>query len=115
MRPNRIADGRLSQPSIQRWFDVSAFSVPAQYTYGNAGRNILEGPGIRSWNCGLLKNFNAGKLREGAALQFRAEFFNFLNTPPFNNPVSNIQSSTAGMILGAGAPRQVQLALKATF
>jgi outer membrane receptor protein involved in Fe transport len=115
LRPDRIADGRLSERSIDRWFDVSAFRLPKQYTYGNSGRNILEGPAVHRWDCGLLKNFKIPKLREGTALQFRAEFFNFLNTPPFGTPVSNIQAATAGRILSAGSPRQVQLALKAMF
>jgi hypothetical protein len=49
-RPNRIADGTLpsDQRSIDRWFDESAFKPQAQYTYGNSGRNILFGPGLRN-------------------------------------------------------------------
>jgi hypothetical protein len=48
-------------------------------------------------------------------LQFRGEFFNLTNTPAFGLPVTNIQSTTAGQILSAGEPRDVQLALKLVF
>lgn len=115
MRPDRIADGRLAQPTIERWFDPAAFRIPGQYTYGNSGRNILEGPSTRRWDFGVLKNFPIHLLGEGSTLQFRAEFFNFLNTPPFGTPTANIQSSRVGQILSAGAPRQIQFALKVMF
>ena len=46
-RPNRIGDGALDNPTIDRWFDAAAFVPPADTTgtYGDAGRNILRGPG----------------------------------------------------------------------
>ena len=44
-RPDRISDGTLSNPTINRYFDIDAFVFPARYTYGNSGRNILYGPG----------------------------------------------------------------------
>ena len=44
-RPDRIGDGKLSDPTVDRWFDVTAFATPAPFTYGNSGRNILYGPG----------------------------------------------------------------------
>lgn len=58
-RPNRIKDGSL--PSDDRgpndWFDLSAFSTPAQYVYGNSGRNILRGPGFHNLDVGLERLF----------------------------------------------------------
>jgi len=115
LRPNRIASGRLDKRSIERWFDASAFQVPAQYTYGNSSRNILEGPATRRWDIGILKNFPVHAMGEKAFVQFRAEFFNFLNTPPFGTPTSNIQSAKVAQILSAGSPRQAQMALKLSF
>ncbi len=115
MRPNRIGSGKLSNPSINHWFDVSAFSVPALYTYGDSRRNILTGPPLKNWDFSLLKNFSLNTIRDGAFLQFRAEFFNFTNTPAWGNPVTNIQSPSAGKILSAGTPRQIQFALKLIF
>ena len=114
-RPNRIGDGYLEDRSIAKWFDVSAFAIPDAYTYGNSGRNILDGPGRRLWDIGVYKNFSLHAVRESMRLQFRAEAFNFTNTPAFGNPVANIQAGNAGQILSAGEPRRVQLALKLMF
>lgn len=115
MRPNRIGGGKLDNPTIYRWFDATAFSVPAAYTYGNCGRNILTGPGLRNWDFGLIKNFDLSRLREQLRVQFRAEFFNFTNTPAFDLPAGNIQTATVGRILSAGLPREVQFGLKLMF
>lgn len=116
MRPNQSRNANLGNPTLQHWFDVAAFSVPAPFTYGNAARNTVTGPPLRNWDLGLKKTFALSHLGgDTQHLQLRGEFFNFTNTPPFGNPVSNIQSSRAGQVLGAGDPRTIQVALKLTF
>lgn len=116
MRPNRLGSGILANPTINDWFNVSAFEVPPFYTYGNAGVNIMRGPWTTDWDFGLYKEFSLPKfMGEGAHLEFRSEFFNFTNTPRFFNPVSDIQSPAAGEILSADTPREVQFALKLIF
>lgn len=86
--------------------------MPGQFTFGNSGINILRGPGLVNWDAGLFKNF---RLRERLRLQFRAEFFNATNTAHFGNPTVNIQSPTAGKILSAATPGQIQFAMKLIF
>jgi hypothetical protein len=110
-RPNRIGDGALpaSQRSIDQWFDVSAFTVQPQYTYGNSGHNILFGPGCRNLDLSLSKSF---EISEGKRLQFRAESFNTTNTPAFDQPGATINGLGVGQITGAGDPRRVQFGLK---
>src|SRR5207248_499204 len=83
--PNRIASGELPSGarSIDRWFDASAFVAPPAYVFGNSGRNILYGPGTRQIDLSLFKSF---AFAESRRLEFRAEAFNALNTPQFNNP-----------------------------
>src|SRR5262249_4409268 len=51
-RPNRIADGILprSQRTARRWFDTSAFTIPATGTFGNAARATLRAPGTNNWD-----------------------------------------------------------------
>ena len=119
--PNRIGSGELpsSQRSIDRWFDTSAFVAPPIYMFGNSGRNILSGPGTKQIDLSLFKSF---MLAERRRLEFRAEAFNALNTPQFNNPNVNIGFTGAGRITSAGNPtvfqrtsRQIQLALKLYF
>ena len=119
--PNRIGSGVLpsGERSIGRWFDASAFVAPAQYVFGNSGRNILYGPGTRQVDLSLFKNFAFSEKRR---LEFRAEAFNVSNTPQFNNPSSSIGFAGVARITSAGSPavyqrtsRQVQLALKLYF
>jgi hypothetical protein len=111
-RPDRIGSGKLQNRTLNLDFDPTAFRVPAAYTYGNSARNILYGRGFTNWDFITVRNFH---IREPVVLQFRAEFFNFTNTPAFGAPVTNIQSATVGRILSAGEPRDVQFALKLLF
>jgi hypothetical protein len=112
LRPDRIGRGTVEERTLLRDFDFTAFRVPAAFTFGNSGRNILRGRQIKNWDFVALRNF---PFREQVNLQFRAEFFNFTNTPAFGNPTANIQSATVGRILSAGEPRDVQFALKLSF
>jgi hypothetical protein len=113
-RTNRLRDGNLpsSQRKIERWFDVSAFAPPAPYTFGNAGRNIIDGPGHRNLDFSLLKST---QITETHRLEFRFEVFNFTNTPPLMRPNNNITAPTAGQITSAGPGREIQIALKYAF
>jgi len=112
-RPDRTGDGKLDNPTVDRWFDISAFKTPAQFTYGNSGRNILYGPGRVNFDFSLFKQF---RVTEGLNLQFRTEFFNLFNTPQFDLPNAAIGASSAGTITGVvGTPRQIQFGLKLVF
>jgi hypothetical protein len=112
-RPNRTGVGTLDDPTVDRWFDTSAFATPAQFTYGNSGRNILYGPGRVNFDFSLFKQF---RVKEGLNLQFRTEFFNLFNTPQFDLPNAAIGASNAGTITGiVGTPRQIQFGLKLAF
>ena len=112
-RPDRIGNGEISNPTVERWFDVTAFGTPAQFTYGNSGRNILYGPGRTNFDFSLFKEF---PFTERLKLQFRTEFFNLFNTPQFDLPNAAIGASSAGTITGiVGTPRQIQFGLKLTF
>jgi outer membrane receptor protein involved in Fe transport len=122
-RPDRVGDGSLpvSERTITRWFDTSAFRTPGQFLFGNSGVNILQGPGTTQFDVGLGKSFvfdEAARRR----LEFRSEFFNLFNTPQFNNPASAIGDQQAGRITAAGSKatfqrtsRQIQMALKFYF
>jgi hypothetical protein len=110
--PNRIASGAISNPGPNAWFNTAAF-VPAPYgSFGNSGRNILDGPGLETFNVSILKNTTLG---EHGTLQFRTEFFNILNHTNFALPDNYVGSPTFGQILSAGDPRRVQFALKWLF
>jgi hypothetical protein len=90
-RPDRVADGRLSNPTRALEFDPSAFqrgtcnipSRPDLCHYGNSGVGIIRDLGQRNLDFSLFKNFH---FTESIKLQFRAEAFNAFNTPYFGDP-----------------------------
>jgi TonB dependent receptor-like, beta-barrel len=111
-RPNVVGNPQAGGGSPGRWFNQSAFSFPAPGTFGNASRNILDGPGYQNVNASLVKNT---ALTESINLQFRAEVFNLFNHPNFNLPDNFLGSPTFGQITSARDPRHLQFGLKLLF
>jgi len=111
-RPNVVGNPHLANPSATQWFNTSAFAIPPYGSFGDVGRNTVEGPGTATVDLSLVKNT---VLREGATLQFRAETFNVLNHTNLGLPDNFIGSPTFGQILSAGSPRRLQLGLKLLF
>ena len=93
----------------QYWIDTSCFVAPAPNFFGNAGANILTGPGVNNWDIGLGKVI---PLRETASLELRFEAFNALNHAQFQNPNTVMTDSNFGHITTAGPARQLQMAAK---
>jgi hypothetical protein len=125
-RPNLIGTP-LVTGNIGCWFYVSAnstcrslfpnaqsaYAVPAQYTYGNDGRNTLRSDGLAEWDFSLLKNF---PITESMHLQFRTEVFNFLNQPTFNAPTSLINIGSGGQVSSTlNSNRIIQFGMKLIF
>ena len=80
-----------------KWFDPCAFAIPEPGFLGNAGRNIITGPGLATLDFSLAKNSPLKFLGEGGMLEFRGEFFNILNHANFNNPPSVVFAGTAAV------------------
>jgi len=108
-RPDVVGNPHLSNPSANEWFNTSAFAIPPYGSFGNSGRNTVEGPGMATVDLSLVKNT---VIRERTTVQFRVEGFNVLNHTNFGLPDNFIGSPTFGQILSAGNPRRLQLALK---
>ena len=114
-RPNRIRDGTLSNPTVDRYFDIDAFPFPPRYTFGDSGRNILYGPGTNMINFAVHRNFPLA-LSETSKIEFRFEAFNLFNRPHFGLPVLSIGNRNAGVIGGTAQDnRQLQFSLKLLF
>ena len=118
--PNRVCDGRddslagnLRQDG-GLYFNRSCFQIPLTGFFGNAGRNILSGPGFQNWDIGIQK-FLRIPAREGMQLQFRAEAFNAFNHAEFGNPNGNVASPQYGLVTSARQPRRIQFALRFLF
>jgi len=115
----------------ERYFDPCAFTIQPAGFLGNAGRNILRGPGRATLDFSLAKDTNLGFLGEGGKLEFRAEIFNILNHANFLTPSSSSASPSAVFVGAADvenpianvgritatatASRQIQLALRIVF
>src|SRR4030095_11573188 len=84
-RPNLVSgqDPNDGAQTPQQWFDTAAFATPAQFTYGDAGRNIVIGPGIFTVDASLLRNVRLGGSN---SLQFRLEAFNLFHNPVWGAP-----------------------------
>jgi hypothetical protein len=96
-RPDLVGDWKLSNPTIERWFNADAFRQPALGTLGNSSPGVIVGPGLGNLNFGLFKYFQA---TEKARLQLRMTSTNFFNHPNFGNPNTNVTSVNVGMIGG---------------
>jgi hypothetical protein len=136
-RPNLVAGQNTRCPNYSLpdcQFNPAAFTVPPSGTFGNAGRNILRGPGFAQVDFSIFKNT---KLSENTSLQLRLEIFNLFNATNFADPSGGFQrdpalpdslrpaaffgQSTAtvgnqlGGLLGFGGPRQMQLSVRFNF
>jgi hypothetical protein len=115
LRADRLGSGHLAHPSPSLWFNINDFADPTCICFGNAGKNILVGPGEKSADLSARKIFS---LNERVRLEFRAEFFNAFNHPVFSEPDNNIDDGpgSTGVITSTVIPqRQIQLALKLSF
>src|SRR5947209_19826591 len=101
LRPNNNGHSAALDGSVHdrlnHYFDTSAFSQPAPFTFGNTGRTLpdVRGPGTRNLDFSLFKNFH---LVERASLQLRAEAFNAFNTPNFGFPNQAQNNASFGII-----------------
>jgi Carboxypeptidase regulatory-like domain/TonB dependent receptor len=102
-----------SQQTVERFFNTDAFRAPAPYTFGNAGRNILPGPGNNLFDLAVHRRFLLGEVY---AIEFRGEFFNAFNHPNWGIPGPYPDFGPFfGRIFASGQPRRAQLALRLDF
>ncbi|HEU0178469.1 MAG TPA: carboxypeptidase regulatory-like domain-containing protein, partial [Blastocatellia bacterium] len=85
--------------------------------FGNSGVGVVFGPDQRNFDLALIKRTPLNRLREGANIEFRTEFFNAFNTTQFSNPGTNVSAGAAfGVITSTVVnPRIIQFALKLNF
>ena len=125
-RPN-VVSGQPLYPANQNpalWLNPYAFSIPANGTWGDAGRNILRAPDFWQMDSSLEKRF---PVRERAAISFRADVFNIFNRAQLGTPNAKWTNPSAGTTfgqitspyttsaVGTGTPRQMQFMLRFSF
>lgn len=123
-RANVSGNPNAGPHTVAKFFNTSAFSLNAPLTFGDSGRNIVEGPHYTDLDFALMKNTT---FEHGITVQFRSEFFNILNHPNFALPNHVLTSPSFGALfqtadvaqnnvgLGSGGPRLIQFALKLIF
>jgi outer membrane receptor protein involved in Fe transport len=116
-RANVIGDpnlptNRSQAEKLERYFDPTAFAIPATGTLGNTPRNFLIGPGSRNVDLSVFRTF---AIRQDFRLQFRVEAFNAFNFVNLGNPRNNIGAANPGRIDTAGDARVMQLGIRMTF
>jgi hypothetical protein len=116
-RPNVVPGQSVTLPRSQRtadrFFNPNAFSTPAPFTFGNAGRNTIPGPGNNIFDFALQREF---RVHEGHAIRFRAETFNAFNHPNWGIPGGYPDFGPFfGKIFTSGDPRRMQFAVRYDF
>ena len=116
--------GNIIRGGPNQYFDPTAFTLPPAGFLGNAGRNMLRGPGVANVDFSMSKDTRLNGFGENGTLQFRAEFFNLLNRANFSPPNRTVFAGTgaaiplptAGQITSTATPaRQIQFALRLLF
>jgi outer membrane receptor protein involved in Fe transport len=116
-RPNQIGDPHVSHPNRNEWYNPAAYADPAQYTFGDAGRNSLMGPGYGEVDLALTKSF---AITERTHLDLKWDVFNALNRVNLAQPTGDgaafVDVGNAGVITSiVDFRRRMQIGLHLTF
>ena len=111
-RPDLTGDPNQGPHTPTEWFNTSAFALPAQDTFGTAGRNIVTGPGLTSVDLSMQRTL---ALSDSVKLVLRVDAYNALNHPNFDLPGRIFGAANFGTITSAEDARQFQIAAKLVF
>jgi len=119
IRPDRLADGRLTNPAVDRWFDVGAFAAPPVGRFGNSGKGVLYGTPVNVLHATIAKQF-LYKERIKTRLELLSN--NAFNHPNYRDPNLVInQAGLAGVVtqhmdrntkFDSAIPRELQAQLR---
>ncbi len=112
-RANLVGSPYPSQKSPHHWLDPASFQIPAQFTFGNLGRDSLRGDWAKNLDLSIFKRI---PITEGIRLELRFEAFNVTNTPVWGLPANNLNGPNFGVVSRtANTARQLQFGLKFYF
>jgi carboxypeptidase family protein len=112
-RPDALCDPNAGAPhTADQWFNTSCFALPAAFTFGNAGRNTVIGPGYADVDAAVAKDVT---LPGSTRLELRAEVFNLFNRVNFDVPNRIFGTPNFGRIFSAVPARQMQFGAKLAF
>jgi hypothetical protein len=102
----------LADPTVAEWFNTAAFAVPAPGQFGDAGRNVIEGPHTFAVNMAIAKTFSFGDTK---GFEVRVQATNVFNTPQFTTIDTVVNSPTFGRVIGVGGMRKMQFLARYRF
>jgi hypothetical protein len=112
-RPDVVAGQKGDGPqTISQWFNTAAFAYPAYGYFGNAGNNIVRGPGVQQWDLSLFKTFRIG---EHVNFNLRGEAFNAFNHTNFLGVSTALGNGDFGQVVSAHEARVMQVSAKIEF
>ncbi len=111
--PGQVVQLPRSERTPERFFNTGAFSAPAPYTFGNAGRDTIPGPGNNVFDFSLAREFRMG---ESSSVSFEVDAFNVFNHPNWGIPGPYPDFGPFfGKIFTTGEPRRMQASLRFEF
>ena len=113
-QPNLVGDPNVTK-TFNHWFSPAAFQLNAPGTYGNAGRSIIQIPGLWNLDMALLRTV---RVREKRTVEIRADAFNIVNHPTASQTAglhTAMNDPLFGTITTANDPRILQFSLKFKF
>jgi trimeric autotransporter adhesin len=120
IRANILAGASISManPTTAEWFNTAAFCKTGQpgclgpTVYGNAGRNIIEGPSQFTFNMAMSKTIT---IKESRALELRLQASNIFNTPYFSAINTTVNSLLFGQVTGVANMRRLTMLARFRF
>jgi hypothetical protein len=106
LRPDQLRDSALSDPTINAWFDATAYGAPPVGRFGSAERGSIEGPGLNVWHVGFHKTFRMSGRSNAPTFRVELTSTNFFNHPQWANPNTNVTPTNvnAAKITATGGP-----------
>ncbi len=112
-RANIVGSPYPSNKNATEWVNPASFEVPAQFTFGDLGRDSLRSDWYRNLDFSIFKVF---PVTESKRFEFRAEIFNITNAEVLSIPISSLENPDFGQVTSTVTqPRQIQLGLKFYF
>ena len=121
VRANIFPEAKISlgNPTTAEWFNTAAFCAPgptcvnpAGSTYGDAGRDIIEGPPQFTFDMAMSKTIT---IKESRALELRLQATNIFNTPYFSSINTVVNASTFGEVTGVANMRRITMVARFRF
>ncbi len=103
---------QLTDPTVDEFFNINAFTIPPTGQYGDSSRNMIVGPGARQLNALVQRDV---RLTPNRTLTLQVNALNLLNTVQWASVDTNVNSPTFGSVLSAKPMRTVTLTARMRF